>query len=230
MRINRWNYRKVWYIYIPLWFYSNCIRKYRISCEHIYLHSTMVLFKWTINEDLQLENIIYIPLWFYSNIFCCCWYCFICLIYIPLWFYSNWDMERLQLYKNVFTFHYGSIQIIIHCKKQIFMLIYIPLWFYSNSTETIQIQSFWSIYIPLWFYSNVWRNNNDRRKSLDLHSTMVLFKLIGVISGVIGYYDLHSTMVLFKFGYHFLYCSTPTAFTFHYGSIQIWICTYRLRF
>ena len=75
-------------------------------------------------------------------------------IYIPLWFYSNGLTDEIIERFDIFTFHYGSIQI---------------------SSTVIVHTTIMEIYIPLWFYSNI--------KKLEfivlvknLHSTMVLFK------------------------------------------------------
>ncbi len=67
-------------IYIPLWFYSNCI----------------------IKVSVKIGNVIYIPLWFYSN---ADYYIKLkadSRIYIPLWFYSNLDVIlTIYLRKNL---------------------------------------------------------------------------------------------------------------------------------
>ena len=59
-------------------------------------------------------------------------------IYIPLWFYSNTTPPYLLWAAKKFTFHYGSILILIHLKKFKMTPIYIPLWFYSNYNNQLR--------------------------------------------------------------------------------------------
>ena len=79
---------------------------------------------------------------------------------------------------SVFTFHYGSIQII----------------------NELRIKDL------LW----------------DLHSTMVLFKWHWMLQSLRIFYYLHSTMVLFKFQRAIVKIALKR-FTFHYGSIQMFV-------
>ena len=53
------------------------------------------------------------------------------------------------------------------------------------------------IYIPLWSYSN-YGENAFIFSIIDLHSTMVLFKLYKIFRKEVDIMYLHSTMVLFK--------------------------------
>ena len=164
-------------IYIPLWFYSNseCLH----SVERLQnLHSTMVLFKW-INVLIvqRTDKCIYIPLWFYSNDNIKNGFSSIGDIYIPLWFYSNSDdhstatscpnlhstMVLFKLYNKCacqaplpwFTFHYGSIQIILYI-----VLLCVDKYLHSTMVlfkckDIAYNCNLKPIYIPLWFYSNL---------------------------------------------------------------------------
>ena len=122
-----------------------------------------------------------------------------CKIYIPLWSYSNLRATTPLVINKVFTFHYGPIQ--ITTPKRITngnTIIYIPLWSYSNMPGLLKILQTLQIYIPLWSYSNLasikvatmyWKFTFHygpiqilKEKIyltylLNLHSTMVLFKL-----------------------------------------------------
>ena len=119
-------------IYIPLWSYSN-LKLHNLNFELIYLHSTMVLFKFSsesinqvgcsyLHSTMVLFKFITQILFLLSN-----------KIYIPLWSYSN---------KNYRNF----------AKKG--QYIYIPLWSYSNIITQILFLLSNKIYIPLWSYSN----------------------------------------------------------------------------
>ena len=66
--------------------------------EYLYLHSTMVLFKWY----FVLEKIGH------AN------------IYIPLWSYSNFVGGTIPATHKLFTFHYGPIQIKIGNEKCVY--------------------------------------------------------------------------------------------------------------
>ena len=120
------------------------------------------------------------------------------MIYIPLWFYSNSDtissIVPLQphLHSTMVLFKYGYVLIgsdfsqHLHSTMVLFKsiyfhrninlsFIYIPLWFYSNAIDGICLPYKIPIYIPLWFYSNFYCKLN-LYMSINLHSTMVLFK------------------------------------------------------
>ena len=106
-------------IYIPLWFYSN-----QVSCQSIYCCCEIYIPLWFYsNADLpQLGtsgDIIYIPLWFYSNKADASAFLREFSIYIPLWFYSNFYPDNKVTLLPEFTFHYGSILIVIALLKVI---------------------------------------------------------------------------------------------------------------
>ena len=121
-------------------------------------------------------------------------------------------------------------------------MIYIPLWSYSNSCSNLFNYRIFKIYIPLWSYSNneggvnmikgnpftfhygpiqIMIMQNLYLNFTNLHSTMVLFKLVLNSSKIYNVIHLHSTMVLFKL----ILCPvgrySALIFTFHYGPIQI---------
>ena len=54
----------------------------------------------------------------------------------------------------LFTFQYGSIQMITIYNFIFIFIIYIPIWFYSNDTSFLLSVFCIPIYIPIWFYSN----------------------------------------------------------------------------
>ena len=100
------------FIYIPIWFYSNGVFLWIKNGLKQHLHSNMVLFKSIVKFTPANVKKIYIPIWFYSN--------FIpnvnengeISIYIPIWFYSNTINKNNHRYMYEFTFQYGSIQMI----------------------------------------------------------------------------------------------------------------------
>ena len=98
-------------IYIPLWFYSNCLMlALIIKCIVFTFHYGSILIN--IHVLCAVRHCrIYIPLWFYSNSLSTALCSKIFWIYIPLWFYSN----QQTTYRN-----------------SLMKYIYIPLWFYSN--------------------------------------------------------------------------------------------------
>ena len=120
-------------LYIPIWFYSNCIRRLLI-CPNI---------------------LLYIPIWFYSNLLVIIRYSPAhtftfqsgsiqinqgktsvldsIALYIPIWFYSN------------FFSAFATFTLIF---------LYIPIWFYSNPCNICIFKSVFELYIPIWFYSN----------------------------------------------------------------------------
>ena len=119
-------------IYIPLWSYSNC-SFWKIKIMNIlYLHSTMVLFKLGLLHLFLIHTIIY----------------------IPLWSYSNYYTEVLASSVSLFTFHYGPIQI-NRDRKSFFRKVYLHstmvlFKWYAECSKCVNK----SIYIPLWSYSN----------------------------------------------------------------------------
>ena len=144
-----------------------------------HLHSTMVLFK--LHEVLfdYRDNKIYIPLWSYSNNITYKKNVQRDFIYIPLWSYSNLKKNRFSDTPQGFTFHYGPIQ--INCSITLSTSYAVFTFHYGPIQMATQDTLVWAanlIYIPLWSYSNQ-RNQNDTYICiLDLHSTMVLFKLL----------------------------------------------------
>ena len=108
--------RKDYFIYIPLWFYSNVCKFWKRIILKRDLHSTMVLFKQNPMQVYITQD----------------------SIYIPLWFYSNEAYNSFGELINRFTFHYGSIQIRTTTQPQPLVQIYIPLWFYSNCITNVR--------------------------------------------------------------------------------------------
>ena len=75
-------------IYIPLWFYSNCLsRKVMAALTTFTFHYGSILI-FSLSDVLNRGT-----------------------IYIPLWFYSNETYSLSTELDFVFTFHYGSILI-----------------------------------------------------------------------------------------------------------------------
>ena len=121
----------------------------------------------------------------------------------------------------LFTFHYGSILIILwFWAGYILFFIYIPLWFYSNviltQTHTIMLE----IYIPLWFYSNLFRASEWAIQAfiyipLWFYSNPINFKISRTQHIYIPLWFYSN--LFFKKHLTFSY-----VFTFHYGSILIW--------
>ena len=86
------------------------------------------------------------------------------------------DKNNIQNYPDLFTFHYGSIQMISQEITSINIKIYIPLWFYSNCKSGIYVvntQTFTFHYGSIQIATNL----RMKKSKLNLHSTMVLFKL-----------------------------------------------------
>ena len=102
-------------------------------------------------------------------------------------------------YYIVFTFHYGSIQILCSTYKVVCSYnIYIPLWFYSNDTyKKIQTQS-------LKFTFHYGSIQIDTYKKIQTQSLKFTFHYGSIQIGV----TKQAAGVAIKF-------------TFHYGSIQI---------
>ena len=78
-------------------------------------------------------------------------------------------------------------------------MIYIPLWYYLNFKYLSCSISISIIYIPLWYYLN---NNCKEKQSLfhiNLHSIMVLLKLLSFLALATKNIYLHSIMVLLKY-------------------------------
>ena len=86
-------------------------------------------------------------------------------------------INHVAIIVNLFTFHYGPIQIKRNSQKKM-------------SSEVI--------YIPLWSYSNLTLEEKLGVHIVHLHSTMVLFKSAELNRGSFKDRNLHSTMVLFK--------------------------------
>ena len=160
--------------------------------EITYLHSTMVLFKCV--KGIEKITCEYEFTFHYGSIQIQSVYTLLkdFKIYIPLWFYSNGLMSlSCRGLINAFTFHYGSIQMIT--LKMAFHLSEIFTFHYGSIQirTTTQPQPLVQIYIPLWFYSNCITNVRAKLLFLDLHSTMVLFKLFCTLS----YYVLTSIYI-----------------------------------
>ena len=125
-------------------------------------------------------------------------------IYIPLWSYSNLIIYHVKCSSNIFTFHYGPIQMQLMNISYQANYIYIPLWSYSNA--------FSKLHYALFKYN--------------LHSTMVLFKF--------HYISTFPLLIIFTFHYGPIQikfinssCYFIFTFTFHYGPIQIPKATYK---
>ena len=168
-------------------------------------------------------------------------------IYIPLWSYSNLIIYHVKCSSNIFTFHYGPIQMQLMNISYQANYIYIPLWSYSNAFSKLHyalfkynlhstmvlfkfhyISTFPLLIIFTFHYGPIQIVSYFHLKNilLDLHSTMVLFKLNSSIVRAISYSHLHSTMVLFKLLALSL-IHEVALFTFHYGPIQIPKATYK---
>ena len=99
---------------------------------------------------------------------------------------------------SVFTFHYGSIQILLQQFLILFACIYIPLWFYSNVMAFMMYKHYIVIYIPLWFYSNgLALAGVIISNAFTFHYGSIQILNRGKILSF--QINLHSTMVLFKF-------------------------------
>ena len=137
----------------------------------------MVLFKSTVIRITHDIGLIYIPLWSYSNVSI---KSMVHCAYLHL--HSTMVLFKLRhtfatSYLMQFTFHYGPIQIYNNYIIRKEILIYIPLWSYSNKKyceASHKSVKFTFHYGPIQInistlYTNMLNN---------LHSTMVLFKLI----------------------------------------------------
>ena len=119
-----------------------------------YLHSNMVLFKFTCWCNIQL------------------WIC----IYIPIWFYSNYleDEDKYEIVE--FTFQYGSIQM----RSKLFNAL--PSTSFTFQYGSIQIKGYIPTFNNLIKFTfqygsiqikRIWVKNFLK---MNLHSNMVLFK------------------------------------------------------
>ena len=120
-------------------------------------------------------------------------------IYIPLWSYSNGSRTRQRSICQIFTFHYGPIQIEN----------------YMHILRRIK-----SIYIPLWSYSNYERLKRNRKTGCNLHSTMVLFKLT-MLEMPRQEESIYIPLWSYSNKTKHRKLSMEYKFTFHYGPIQI---------
>ena len=77
-----------------------------------------------------------------------------------------------------------------------------------------------SLYIPLWFYSNPRRQTHDGGGPCPLHSTMVLFKL-GTPRKASWVKQLYIPLWFYSNKLPLTRWMNLSAFTFHYGSIQM---------
>ena len=97
-------------IYIPIWLYSNEYPLLMPSCPH-FLHSNLVIFKFSIFLNLLSLTKFYIPIWLYSNDFT---------------LLKNLAFLYL-LHSNLVIFKCFSETHEYHIKN-----FYIPIWLYSN--------------------------------------------------------------------------------------------------
>ena len=59
---------------------------------------------------------------------------------------------RVVFLPFIFTFHYGSITMILSLSESYTkLIIYIPLWFNYYDTPALSVMIICQIYIPLWF-------------------------------------------------------------------------------
>ena len=99
------------HLYIPIWFYSNCIAFFSSSiCKYFTFQSGSIQIKWSM-IICKNYKLLYMPIWFYSNRPLDMFMSEVDTLYIPIWFYSNF----------LFNFYYAY-----------FFSLYIPIWFYSN--------------------------------------------------------------------------------------------------
>ena len=126
----------------------------------------------------------------------------------------------MRKYLNVFTFHYGPIQI------EIGEYLALGLYKFTFHYGPIQIERTESsnpninIYIPLWSYSNHQRIHRHNPCYTYLHSTMVLFKFdLHISSTLISSFTFHYGPIQIQLARANLYNSF--LFTFHYGPIQM---------
>ena len=168
---------RVFYLYIPIWFYSNDNRELMQSdIQQLYIPIWFYS-----NENSAAVSYkscrLYIPIWFYSNDHLSHFLFDIYRLYIPIWFYSNKSGVRKQIpWKNAFTFQSGSIQI---------------LW------DLAPLLSSHSLHSNLVLFKSC-VIQKDGSRTFTLHSNLVLFKFCKAsqIGGTSA--TLHSNLVLFK--------------------------------
>ena len=122
-------------LYIPIWLYSNEMRKAILANATLTLHSNLVIFKCSKELGYSCIICLYIPIWLYSNSLLSHVKAFLFPLYIPIWLYSNNAGNSCSILSNIS----------LHSNLVIFKLIIILLSFFSAPL----------LYIPIWLYSNI---------------------------------------------------------------------------
>ena len=101
------------YLYIPLWFnYYRCTISIHVGDIQLYIPLWFNYYR-PMLPVLIPHSLLYIPLWFNYYMFLNPNIYQLIHLYIPLWFnyYAKWTGNVLR--SKFFTFHYGSITIVV---------------------------------------------------------------------------------------------------------------------
>ena len=124
--------------------------------------------------------------------------CFLTVLYIPLWYDSNILIIGWHHHKMIFTFHSGTILILLRNQpSQHLLALYIPLWYDSNQHFSKPLVRVSRLYIPLWY------DSNDKSKPMSsflmtftFHSGTILMNAAAMKKRLIQSFTFHSGTIL----------------------------------